>query len=298
MTEASPDQKLFEFAGELCRRASRNGDGLVLAVTDGYAAANTEIFLHVDAIAAHSPTSTFRSKQLSTMLDESILPTVGVLNPDARDEEAWALKVGYARDRVYAYQKIKTATLNGAPGDTRDVAKTLRDCEDRVMKGLVISGFTSPEEYNTCKRAARTETPMFDREPSLLDNAMATGIDQTEIVVAATGEWGVETEHAIRDSNLGTERFIAFAFPPAEHAALVAANATDGGVHAANGSTSYPAYVTVHNSKGAIEQLPANAVEPHPNSVIVPCAASLICELHSLSAKAGKGHVLIAHVAS
>ena len=94
---------------------------------------------------------------------------------------------------------------------------------------------------------------------------------------------------------MGTERFVAFAFAPHNHEALVAANATGGGVRVDDSALAYPAYVTVHNSKGAVEHLPATATEAQPNSVVVPCAASLLCELHALSAKAGRNHVLIAH---
>ena len=100
---------------------------------------------------------------------------------------------------------------------------------------------------------------------------------------------------AARDSKVGTERFISIVFPPPNHALLVAANAADGGVRVTDAARAYPAYVTVHNSKGAIESMPATATEARPNSVIVPDAASLLYDLHALSMRCGRDPLLLTH---
>ena len=309
MTPGEVEQHLFEFATEVCASAVKSGNGLVLAVEDGYAAqphSASDVFLRVDAVAAHNPQSTFRNATLAAMLDDALLPTVGVLNASAGDAEAWALKAGYARDRVMAYQRCKAAALYArstsvsAEAQARfsrlsdDVRADIRSCEEHAMDDTT----TRPDvdQFNIAKRTARNLRHEFDNAPSLLDNAKATGISRHQIVGLSTGNWECGEGSAFdRDAKLGTERFIAFAFAPPDHEALMAANARGGGVRVDDAIVSYPAYVTVHNSKGAIEHLPAMETESHPNSVIVPCAASLLCELHSLSAKAGRNHVLIAH---
>ena len=298
---------LLEFLTDVCASAAKSGNGLILAIEDGYAMQPhpaSDVFLRVDAEAAHNPQSTFRNGQLSALLDDAVLPIMGVLNPEVDDSESWALKTGYARDRVVGYQKVKAATLGarsvGADEAARNeceataaaVRKDLYDCEENVMHR--VGWQPSATGYTEAKRQAWNARGVPDRAPSLMDNVQATGITRAQIVGMYTGKWEDEG-NAARDQKLGTERFIAFAFAPDDHEALVAANATGGGVHGPNGLMAYPAYVTVHNSKGAIDTLPATATESRPNSVIVPCAASLICELHALSAKAGRNHVLIAH---
>jgi hypothetical protein len=280
----------------VCASAARASNGLVLAVEDGYAADAADIFLRVDAVAAHNPASTFRNAHLSAMLDDAVLPIMGVLKDGADDGEAWALKVGYARDRVVSYQKIKACAMKfeTPPASLR---ADLMSCEEHVMKGPQPS-FAVAADYNSMKRTAWDAHLQFDRAPSLMDNTLASGISRAQIDALTGDKWdGADLDNAARDVKMGTERFIAFAFAPSDHEAMVAANATGSGVRGEDCSVVYPAYVTVHNSKGAIEHLPATANESQPNSVIVPCAASLICELHALSAKAGRNHVLIAHQA-
>lgn len=303
MAEDQPPQ-LFDFVTSVCGNAAAQGEGLVVAIEDGYSvtpSSVSDVFLRVDSVAAHSPQCTFRNSALGALMSDAVLPTVGVLDASAQDAEAWALKVGYARDRVFAYQKIKSVAMQ--PGvreydaECADVRKDLVSCEDHVMKkNSVLADMLDTETYNKCKRTAWDARDQQDRAPSLMDNLMATGITREQIDGMATGDWGECGEHAAsRDGKLGTERFIAFTFAPPTNEVLVAANATGSGVRIDENLISYPAYVTVHNSKGAIEHLPATASESQPNSVIVPCAASLLCELHALSAKAGRNHVLIAH---
>ena len=301
-------QTLFEFVSEVCATAARNGEGLILAVEDGYTAtpqSASDVFLRVDAEAAHHPECTFRNAELATLLDDALLPTVGVLNASSDDAEAWALRVGYARDRVVAYQRCKASVL--AAECTTVSAKARRDLatlpsnihtdlmasEEHLMKSPA-KGIECANEYNADKRTAWEYRDQYDRTPSLLDNVMATCISRRQIEGFTGGQW-VDEDNATRDQKLGTERFVSFAFTPADHVVMVAANATGSGVRIDESVMSYPAYVTVHNSKGAIEHMPATATEQRPNSVIVPCAASLLCELHSLSAKAGRNHVVIAH---
>lgn len=298
---AEDEQSLLKFVTGVCGAAALRGEGLIFAIEDGYAtntqAPVSDVFLRVDAEAAHHPASTFRSKELAALLEDAVLPTVGVLNAEAEDAESWALKVGYARDRVIGYQRIKAAALHRAClGDAlATVRKELHDCEENVMGKA--GWHPAAEQYNMMKRTAWDQREDHDRTPSLMDNALATGINQAQLIGLATGNWTGEEEvdNAVRDKKLGTERFVSFVFAPSDHEVMVAANATGGGLRLDETTLVYPAYVTVHNSKGAIEHLPATAAEPQPNSVIVPCAASLICELHSLSSKAGRNPVLVAH---
>jgi autonomous glycyl radical cofactor GrcA len=310
MEEGEPS--LFHLVTQLCANAVANGDGLVLAVDDGYAMHPTpasDVFLRVDAEAAHNPHSTFRNEQLGELLNDALLPTVGVLNASADDAESFALRVGYARDRVYAYQKIKDAALQAksveATAEVRlectrraeAVRKDLMATENKVMSGnSVRANMLEAKDYNMAKRVAWDARHQPDRTPSLMDNVLATGLTRSQIVGLSTDKWEDDAPVAAEcDAKLGTERFVALAFAPRDHEVLIAANATGGGVRIDDQRLSYPAYVTVHNSKGAIEHLPATEAEAHPNSVIVPCAASLICELHALSSKAQRNHVLIAH---
>lgn len=296
---------LFEFVTDVCANASRNGEGLIMAIEDGYAAENADVFLRVDSVAAHHPECTFRNTELSELLEDAVLPTIGVLNVSANDAETWALQTGYARDRVIAYQRCKSSVLAAhsvaATVDKQQqlaalptsVRGDLQGCEEHVMKGTAPVDVDA-HQYTACKRTAWEARYQHDRTPSLMDNVEATGISRKQIDGLTTGAWDDE-DSAVRDQKIGTERFVAFSFAPSDHQALVAANATGGGVRVEESVMAYPAYVTVHNSKGAIEHLPATATEQQPNSVIVPCAASLLCELHSLSAKAGRNHVLIVH---
>lgn len=304
------DDSLVGFFTTVASAAIENGEGLIFAVEDGYCMtprSATDVFLTVDAFSAHNPDATFRSAGLAALLEDAVLPTVGVLNAAANDAESWALQTGYARDRVIAYQRCKAAAFaQSVEGVTREeqcslhmmaasVRSDLMSCEHNVMN-QTGTDTGAPQEYNAAKRSAWNELNEFDHALSMMDNANATSVSRQQIEGLATGEWD---EHsacaAASDGKLGTERFVSFTFAPANHTALSDANATGGGVRCTESRLVYPAYVTVHNSKGAIEHLPATASEARPNSVIVPCSASLLCQLHALSAKAGRNHMLIAH---
>ena len=304
------DELLVGFFTSVCAAAVENGEGVVVAVENGYSMTPhpaSDVFLAVDALSARNPDSTFRNGDLATLLDDAVLPTVGLLSASADDAESYALRTGYARDRVMAYQRCKSAALAACTksASESDVARLralpvsvredLVSCEQHVMKRTGEAA-EAAQHYNAAKRSAWNASMQFDRALSMMDNADATGISRQQIVGLATGEWNDNhADVAESDDNMGTERFVSFVFAPPDHKALAAANATGGGVRCSESRIVYPAYVTVHNSKGAIDHLPATATEQRPNSVIVPCAASLLCELHALSTKAGRNHVMIAH---
>lgn len=308
MTELN---KLCSYYEETCALAAARCSGLILAIEDGYGYESrpaTSIFLNVDAVSAHNPACTFKNDALDTLLDDLPLPTVGTIDPsDDVDAETWAIRLGYARDRVMAYAECKAGLLKSSSVDTNDecaatlralperVKDALRQCEELVV-GSAPDDRPAPVLVHGDKRVEWNDSGL--QQPTLRQDRAVYGTPLSAIGASAS-ELAVARDPAVqsteRDAKVGTERFISIVFPPSSHAILVAANAKEGGVSIAESVKAYPAYVTVHNSKGAIENLPATATEPHPNSVMVPDAASLLYDLHSLSTRCGRDPLLMTH---
>lgn len=309
MTESN---KLCSYYEAACALAAARCEGLILAIEDGYgygydheSRSASDVFLSVDAVAAHNPECAFKNEELAELLEELPFPTVGTIDPADEayeaDAETWAVRSGYARDRVVAYAECKAGALKANAIDATDErVADLRALPARVKEGLrrceELVASSTPEErpvpalVHADKRAEWAERADEAQQPTLREARRVTGalISTIEAVDAAV-------DAAARDSKVGTERFISIVFPPPNHALLVAANAADGGVRVTDAARAYPAYVTVHNSKGAIESMPATAAEARPNSVIVPDAASLLCDLHSLSTRCGRDPLLLTH---
>lgn len=270
------EPEILDLVTEVCAAAVHNGYGIVIAVPDGYAtspAPASDLFLAVDAEAAHNPASTFFDADLDLLLEKAPLPTIGVFNETSDDAESLALKAGYARDRVRAYQRLKQDKFNEkTERETGAVKRNLTALEERILDG---GAFESETEKN----------------------ATAISISRDEMTGLCNSDIASNELTPDLGSKLGTERFVALVFASPSHEAMSAANASGGGIRVSESRLAYPAYVTVHNSKGAICALPATATEPRPNSVIVPCAASLVCRLHALacSNRADRNYELVAH---
>ena len=101
-------------------------------------------------MSAHNPTCTFRNSALSALLDDAILPTMGVLSPDADDAEAFALRVGYARDRVVGYQRVKAAALQARSVSCagKNASATFRGRVDDVVLGSALSSRQGEQSSN------------------------------------------------------------------------------------------------------------------------------------------------------
>ena len=267
----------------LVHTAARRQDGIIMAVENGYSlepASVSDVFLKVDAESAHNPNATFRNAELDCLLDDALLPTVGVLE----DNES-AMRTAFARERVIAYATCKASALRSAavsanPNEQQrlkevvdNVGTRLREAESAIMNGT---------------RAA-TKLDASERLACEIESALPNGPDG--VTFDDPSEGALEA----RQAKVGTERFVSFVFPPPDHSVLMAAGAVHSGLRTAKTQTVYPAYVTVHNAKGCIEALPATHVERRPNSFMVADAASMLYDLHALSCGAGRDHVLITH---
>ena len=263
----------YSFFQELCKTSARNETGIVIAVDNAYAqtpCAATNVFLRVDAESAHAPDATFRNAELDTLLENTLLPTVGGI-----EDGKWAMSMGFARERVLAYAQCKAGLLkaHSLSADTIEQER-LADMHTTIGKQLLAV------EEALVGGAPIVRSPLVELLASEVQADDADGCEKT---------------HACTAERMGTERFIAFVFPPADHTELVASGAVDGGICVTASLSSFPAYVTVHNAKGAIESLPATSHELKPNSLMVNDAAALLTSLHSLSLNSGRNHAIISH---
>jgi len=257
---------------DLVDTAARRQEGIIMAVENGYGlepSSASDVFLKVDAESAHNPNATFRNAELECLLDDALLPTVGLLE----DNES-AMRTGFARERVIAYATCKASVL-------RSAAVSANPNEQQWLKEVVDN----------------VGTRLREAESAIMNGTRAaTELDASERL-ACEIESALPPEGALkaRQAKVGTERFVSFVFPPPDHSVLMAAGAVHSGLRTAKTQTVYPAYVTVHNAKGCIEALPATHVERRPNSFIVADAASMLYDLHALSCGAGREHLLITH---
>lgn len=255
-----------------CAMAVARQQGLILAVEDCYDATPSPasgVFLKVDSESAYHPAATFRNAELDKLLDDAMLPTMGGL-----EEGDHVMRAGFARERVFAYAQ----------------------CKASLMKAHAMSTDATDQSYLSSVNAA-VSVKLRDTETALMNGGSVISSPTTEVLACEikSGTPASDEVRVDRMTKLGTERFISVVFPPHDHAELSAAGAVDGGVRVTATRCVHPAYVTVHNAKGCIESLPATDVERRPNSFMVSDAASMLHDLHALSAASGREHTLITH---
>lgn len=296
----APLEAYFE---AVCASAVQGEYGLILAVEDGYAA--SDVFLAVDAASAHTPEATFCNPDLATLLADMPLPIVGAVRsaPEGADTvESWAMRQGYARDRVIAYAECKRhALLDTKAGIAEAVSKPLRQVEEDVLSMDVDEMPRVDDRLRDARRAWSASSASKDgalcRQATFRNTHLVTG-RTLACVQALLGD--PEPRHEVleaeaHDKRMGRERFVSFVFPAADHPILTATGSSNGGVPTSDATCAYPAYVTVHNSKGAIENFPATETEARPNSFVVPDAVALLSRLHTLALAAHKNPLVLAH---
>lgn len=327
------DAQLKEYFGALCASATTRRSGIVMAIEDG--ATSTDEFDQVNQVtqvlwkaASDSSESAWTSKELARLvpLDEPDsdgfpqVPTVNQVQPCEPGEKmepwCWALRVGYARDRVIGYARVKQAmfdvlNLTSSP-ETQTamfdiwarVNATLRTHE-RGLSQVRSAERTAPEVDLRSQRAVWTKASKEianaqRQQPTMLHTPLVTGLTAREIGAMAADPGLLQAEtHAVgratpalmeaRDALMGTETFVSFVFPAAAHVEMHAVGATDQGVHIGNETFKCPAMVTLHNATGAIEPLCKVVGAPCASNVYVTNdAAALLVELHSLIMTARK----------
>lgn len=321
---ADTDQLCGYFASA-CALAVAKQEGLIVAVEDAVGEGRrqvADVFLKVDALSAYAPEAVFRNEELATLAEGAPLTTEGEVGADATDCDSWAFRCGYARDRVIGAARLKASTLSahalGATPAARQRLETLparvltemRQCEREVAESDAAER-QDPLAVHAAKRAhwqsaARTAPVFLRQQPTLCQPCLVTGYTRAEIdAIAADPKMETDAPFdagkaalasaAARDAKIGTEWFVSLVFAPDDHAELHAANATGGGVRTSSTYRAFPAYVTVHNCKGAVKDLPEKEGETKPNSFIVSDAASLLYDLHSLASAADRNYLLLQH---
>jgi len=314
------ESKVFAFFHGIVTDASQNKRGLIVAI-EGYAFSATlkstdsvdppspkRVFQRLDELALLN--STFHDTELEKLSEDALMPAYGTIDVNEPTPEAYALKCGYARDRAIAYNKLKWATfgMKKVEGDDQegeameDVYKQQEALKEQLaeIEQMIFANENPKEdtaEYNAAKRREFAQCGVHDRTLTLADNGAAVEVtfNQMHALVddkANRTEGGITEEigdnafgrKAVseRDAKLGTEKFVSIVFPPHSHEVLVAAGVSQGGVRVSETQRCFPAWICIHGQTGAIEKLPSTKPTPFPNSMMVPCATTVLVEIASL----------------
>lgn len=330
------EQKLRRFfEGQVVGAVTRR-TGLVLAIEEGTTYNKNRGLDNIGEVAQwlcratlDAPDgSAWHSTELESLVplgeaDGTGFPIVPVVGEVGRSEEdckqawCWALRMGYARDRVIAYARVKQAMLdvhNLSAGPELHTA--LFRVWDRANAGLrevelaLKASRTAPRadpaaELNAMRTQwARTGEDVQNaqrQQPTLRCAPLVTGLTAREVGARAADPFlekeetfavGAETLALMpeRDALMGTEIFVSFTFPATDHEELHAVGADVGGVRTDENERRMPALVTLHNATGALESLAIclGATKPF-NVFMTHDAAALLAKLHSLIVEARRG---------
>ena len=301
--------------------AVERGEGLVLAIEQGAARGKADA---IDQVAQHLCKEALKVDESAWHSDElerlvpldtrdatgfPCWPTSGEIVPDKKEVWCWALRMGYARDRVIAYARVKAAMLDvGNLSCAPELQKELFGVWGRVNAGLREAeltyeardpnGLASPAVELEAMRAQwlRAGADVIDAEqqqPTLLRTPLVLGLTAREVVARAADPFledeatfrvGAEVRGTMpaRDALMGTETFVSFVFPATDHQEMFAVGASSAGVRATD-AHKMPAIVTLHNATGAVQQVASCMSAPKPYNVFVTDdAATLLANLHSL----------------
>jgi hypothetical protein len=346
------DAALMRWFAQRCHAASKQQRALVFAVERG---ADTDvdcIRLELDRRAAQAPDTCFYSSELATLLPHAAptcdddegrcgfpyVPTEGSM-PNADDlsqrtlaDWEWALRMGYARDRVVAYGRVKAAMLRVHNIDaTPEMQRTLFDVYDVVRHELQaversLAQSTGqqrmlPEAMHKTLREryalqaahvgeAQMQQPTLRQTPVVLGHTMreitALSIDPLASREFTRRVGRIERENALwRDRDIGRETFFSFVFPNEAHEVMMAAAATGTGIESSDATPPrYPALVTMHHVTGCVRCFaePANGGAA-PNAFVTHDAAALMFAMHqvcvdanvSLDEKWERNYLLLDH---
>lgn len=226
----------------------------------------------------------------------------------------WAISMGFARDRVIAYARVKAAMLNmsnisSSPELQEELLRVWgRANADLRATEVGLKGRTLTAPLMEL-RALRTQwlrtgedvQNATRQQPTLHRMPVVTGMTAEEITARAadplledkaTFEQGETTLGSVeaRDSLMGTETFVSFVFPASDHEEMYAAASGPAGLQTGERAYKMPALVTLHNTMGAVAPVASCLTEPKPYNVYFTAdAATLLAELHSLIVTARKG---------
>ncbi len=305
-------EKVFAYFNDTCEWAVKNNKSLVFAID---AVDDLDpVFSFIDVFVCENQQSSFFNAELHEFLNNMPISTVG----SKSDMDNWAFECGYARDRVVAYSRCKAALLFSdssflsanrkfalltVPQMARNELLMLEDCILNIPEfdRIEASEFLGSKRSRHVNRICNDTLPAL-YQPSIVGCGL-TGRSRDEIdafsadsacqtAMPRNAYIASQAAAATRDSKLGNERFVSLVFAPMDHAILAAAeNATQD-----IATKKFPAYVTIHNKKGLIEHLPTlDETLQSCNSFIVHDAASFMTELHALSSKSGRNHMLLHH---
>lgn len=284
-----------------CAAVSQKGTALIFSIDRGNEADIAPgLTQMLDAAATDAREGCWNEEPLDELLphksDGESYPFVETeLTPrDANPENVaweWALKLGFARDRVMAYADVKSAQfamedLTATPELVEELEATagrarlrLELAED-VIRQTTPALREDPEQLNKGKRMtwardsqhmpdAQRQQPIFEQSRLVLGQ---TGLEidaqimdpylddlaehKDKSAVGRACKDAVETA-SDRDAGMGRELLVSFVFPNEDHAECKAAACTGSGIRTATRRHAFPAWVTVHSPTGMIRPFPA-----------------------------------------
>jgi hypothetical protein len=324
-------QRIFQ---GLCAAAATRQTGLVLAIEDGSSGAMGDRVKDVaqvlwDAATNSDAAASWSSEELTQLIplggdrDPSGFPYVPVMGEAPASKQGvlepwcWALKMGYARDRVIGYARIKQAMLDASNLSASPEVQTamfrvwgrvnseLRAHEhslekyERDLYEERVAPRAEPADEIQAQRAqwtaaSRSAGSAHRQQPTMLRSPLVIGFTSREIDALAR-DTKLEREDAFsaaassademgaRDALLGTETFVSVVFPARDHREMHAVGAATEGVRVGDDDYRMPAMVTLHNATGAIEPICRRMGERCADNVYVTNdAAALLADLHSL----------------
>lgn len=325
------DPTLYAMYAQLCASAARRRTALTLAIEDGLVAvgdAGDTVGRVEDSVVAaaneRAGESAFESAELRDLIPSERdaygypkVPTDGVLPTpllEGAPDWEWALRMGFARDRVMAYACVKAAmfdvqNLSSGPEMQTEQFK-VRDRADAWLREEELKlgrrgaentdvGHVAQEIRAIRQAWERTALDVPDahrQQPSLRGLPMMLGYTSGEIEALAgdpeirqydtvkAGHLSKE-DLAARDVKIGTETFVSVVFPASDNRQLAAAGAVDGAVVLSETSYVTPGMVTYHNVRGAIKPLNLKT-GGGANAFVTPDAAEVLARAHALARSA------------
>lgn len=323
----------FFFEGQVAAAVTRR-TGIALAIDNGVYSARAGTADDIDEVAQRlcrealkAPDSAWYSEELERLIPRDYedatgfpyVPTVGEVDKGEQafqEPWCWALKMGYARDRVIAYARVKAALLDvhnlssgpelhtalfrvwgRANAGMRDLEQTLKAPRATLRTDPAVEIHAQRTQW---ERLSEDMQNAQRQQPTLLRAPLVTGLTAREVAARATDPFlereatyaaGAETRKLMpeRDALMGTETFVSFTFPSTDHGELYAVGASAAGVRVGDKEHKMPALVTLHNPTGALEPLATRLGNGHPFNVFMTNdAATLLTDLHSLIMRARK----------
>jgi len=312
-----PDPALHALYTRLCVSAARRRTALVLAIEDGARGVGKSNVLQclTETALARDAESAFYSIELAELVPlraaDEVVPTEGVPHEGDGSVGTWALKMGYARDRVVGYNRIKAAMLdvhNLSAGPEMQVELfrvwgrvngLLRTTEaglvkrtDTVVDSVPLALHAKRKHW---ERAALNVPDAQRQQPKLLEAPAMLGYTAEELqalaadpelaneATAAAGRLD-EAATAARDAKMGTELFVSVVFPAVDSRQLAAAGAVDGLLETGGATgVATPGMVTMHNATGAVVMLLPAVTDRGANAFVTDDAALLLARVHALA---------------